>query len=141
MASGQARFVLEASPPTVDIRDVADAAVLAENYGRAGERYIIANEYISNRDFYAIATGKKPPRVIPKAVAYPIAWTAEAIFKLMGKKHYLLSTDAVYLSDAFGEMDITKARKELYWNPRPVKETVEDAVAWFASRALSPSSP
>ena len=142
VASGKVGFVLEGSAPTVDIRDVAEAAVLAEKYGRSGERYIIANEYISNRDFYAIAAkaaGNKPPRVIPKAVAYPIAWTAETVFKLIGKKDYLLSTDAVYLSDAFGEMDITKAREELHWNPRPVKETVEDAVAWFASREPSTS--
>ena len=137
VASGKVGFGLEGSAPTVDIRDVAEAAVLAEKHGRTGERYIIANDYISNRDFYALAAkanGTKPPKIIPRAVAYPIAWLTERIFKLMGKKDYLVSTDAVYLSDAFGPMDNSKARRDLHWEPRPVEETVRDAVAWFAGK-------
>lgn len=137
VASGKVKYVLEAGAPTVDIRDVAEAALLAERYGQPGERYIIANEYISNKDFYAIATeacGNKPPRVIPHNLAYGVAWVAESILKLLRRKDYLLSTDAVFLSDIFKEMDNSKARKELHWNPRPVQETIRDAVAWFAER-------
>ena len=32
-------------------------------------------------------------------------------------------------------MDNSKARRELHWNPRPVSETVRDAVAWYARNA------
>jgi dihydroflavonol-4-reductase len=136
-ANGEMTVAVDASQPTVDIRDVAESALLAEQFGRPGERYIIANEYISNREFYALATaerGNSPPRILPRWLAWTIAWLAERYFKLIGRKDYLLSTDAVFLSNAFKELDNSKARRELQWSPRPLKETVRDAVAWFTER-------
>lgn len=135
VASGKVRFAINAGAPTVDIRDVAFAAQHAESLGRTGERYIIANDFISNRDFYNMAAkvgGKKPVYIIPRSVAYGIAWLAESLLKLFHKKDYLISTDAVYLSNVFQEMDNSKAKKELRWEPRPISETVRDAVAWYA---------
>jgi dihydroflavonol-4-reductase len=137
VSSGKMPVSWDASQPTVDIRDVAEAALLAQQYGRVGERYIIANEFVTNRDFFALAAaqrGQKPPKVIPLPVAYAIAWTAERICKLLRVKDYRLSTDAIFLSNVFREMNNCKARTELHWNPRPLTETVRDAVAWFAQR-------
>ena len=137
VASGKIGFSINAGAPTVDIRDVAEAALLAEEYGKAGERYIIANEFISNRDFYALAAaecGNKPPRIIPFSVAYSVVWIVEHLFKLLRRKDYVVSTDAVYLSNAFQKMDNSKARRELHWKPRPITETIRDSVAWFAQR-------
>jgi dihydroflavonol-4-reductase len=135
VASGKVSISMDAGAPTVDIRDVAEAAILAEEFGRSGERYIIANEFISNREFYsriAAELGHKPIKVIPLPIAHFIAVVAEGIFKLLGIKDYKLRVDAVYLSNVFQQMDISKARRELHWNPRPVAETIRDAVAWFA---------
>ncbi len=134
-ASGKAKYALDTSAPTVDIRDAAAAALLAEKHGRFGERYIIANEFISNREFYQIAAelrGNPPLKIIPVGIARVVAATAEGIFKLIGKKDYLLSKDAVFLSGAFKTMDSSKARKELHWTPRPIAETIKDAVDWYA---------
>lgn len=134
VSQGAAKATVDAGAPFVDIRDVAEAALLAERYGKNGERYIIANEFVSNRDFCAMAAeegGSEPPRVIPYGVAYGIAWIAEAIFKLLRRKDYMLSTDAVYLSRVFQELDNSKARTELHWQPRPVRETIRDAVNWY----------
>ncbi len=141
-ASGKAKYALDTSAPTVDIRDAAAAALLAEKHGRSGERYIIANEFISNREFYRIAAelrGNPPLKIIPVRVARVIAATAEGIFKIIGKKDYLLSKDAVFLSGAFKTMDSSKARRELHWTPRPIAETIKDAVDWYAQRAENKS--
>jgi dihydroflavonol-4-reductase len=137
-ARGAMKAALDAGAPTVDIRDAAEAALLAETRGRVGERYIIANEFISNRDFYTLATrerGNPPPKLIPLRTAYAIAWVAERVLKLLGRKDFLISTDAVFLSNVFQQMDNGKARRELGWNPRPIAETVHDAVAWYAANA------
>jgi len=135
VAFGKAKAALDVGAPMVDIRDVAEAALLAEVYGRNGERYIIANEFVRNRELYGLAAaagGVPPIKFIPLWLAWAIAWPVERIFKLLGRKDYLLSTDAVFLSDVFREMDNSKARRELHWQPRPVAETVRDAVAWYS---------
>ncbi len=138
--SGEVPFTVDVGQPTVDIRDAAGAALLAEQYGRTGERYIIANEFVRNREFFSMAAaecGNKPPRVIPLWVAATIATITEGIMKLLRRKDYLISRDAVFLSNVFQEMDNSKARRELHWNPRPLKETVRDTIAWFAEREKS----
>lgn len=137
VASGKMPVGIDVGQPTVDIRDAAEAALLAEERGRVGERYIIANEYVRNRDLYAMATavlGNKPPRFLSYRTAYAIAWCVERVFKLLRKKDYLVSTKAMYLSDVFREMDHGKATRELGWQPRPLSETVRHAVEWFAAR-------
>lgn len=133
--SGKATRAMDTSAPMVDIRDVAAAAISAETNGHIGERYIIANEYISNRDLYGLATtwgGREALRFIPHGVAVAVASVAEVFIKLFGIKDSMLSKDAVFLSGAFKEMDNGKARRELNWNPRPVVETVSDALDWYA---------
>lgn len=138
VGSGKVNRVMDTSAPMVDIRDVAEAAVLAEKNGRSGERYIIANECISNRDFFGMATqwgGHKAPRIISHRVAGLVASVAEVFIKLFGIKDSMLSKDAVFLSNAFKELDNGKARRELNWNPRPVRETVNDALDWYAQQS------
>jgi dihydroflavonol-4-reductase len=135
VASGELTVGMDVSQPTVDIRDVAEAALLAETKGRIGDRYIIANEFVSNREFFALAvacTGKPMPKFIPYKLGYAIAWITEKVMKLLRRTDYVVSTDAMYLSNVFRELDSGKARRELGWMPRPLSETVKDAVDWFA---------
>ena len=137
VASGKQTAAIDVGQPTVDIRDVAEAALLAEVHGLAGERYIIANEFVSNRDFFAMAvalTGKPSPKIVPYKLAYALAWVTERAMKLLGRKDQMISTDGLYLAQVFREMDHSKAHRELGWNPRPLRETVRDAVDWFAAR-------
>ncbi len=137
VGSGKMKYVMDTSAPTVDIRDAAEAALLAEKHGRVGERYIIANAYVSNKELYGLAAahcGNPPPSTIPFPVAYASAWVIERIFKLLRRRDYLVRTDAVYLSNVFAELDSSKARRELHWNPRPIAETVRDAMGWYAQR-------
>lgn len=138
VACGRVRFALNAGAPTVDIRDAAQAALLAEKHGNVGERYIIANEFINNRDFYSLAAeegGHKPIRVVPLWLGYGLAWVIERVLKLCRKKDFLIRTDAVFLSNVFQKLDNSRARNQLHWQPRPIKETVRDAVAWYGGDA------
>ena len=52
--------------------------------------------------------------------------------RLRGKRDYMARADAVFMANAFREMDSGKARRELDWQPRPIAETIRDAVAWYA---------
>ena len=78
----------------------------------------------------AAALGDRPPpRIIPYRAAFAFARAAETFLKLIRRKDFMVSTDAVYLSSVFRELDSGMARRELGWNPRPVEQTVRDAVA------------
>lgn len=136
-SQGRTKVVWEAAQPIVDIRDAAEALLLAEKHGRVGERYIISNDYVSYRNFFALIAAQKghaPPMVLPLSVAYAAAWLGEGLLKLLRRKDYFVSTDAVFLSIAFREMDSSKARRELQWSPRPTIETIRDSIAWFSER-------
>ena len=137
IASGEAKVAVDVGQPTVDIRDVAEAALAAETRGRPGDRYIIANEFVRARDFCALAVvyrGTVMPRLIPYRVAYGIAWVIERAAKLMRHRDQIITTDAIYLSNVFRELDSGKARRDLGWTPRPFNETFRDAVDWFGAR-------
>jgi dihydroflavonol-4-reductase len=136
VAQGKAKVALDVAQPTVDIRDVAEAALAAETRGRTGERYIIANEFIGARAFHALAIAGRDqatPMLIPYRTAYAIAWGVERVMKLLRRKDYVVSTDAIFLSNVFRGMDSSKARRELGWRPRPISKTVRDAVNWFVA--------
>lgn len=142
VASGAMRFMWNAAQPTVDIRDAARAMLLAEQRGRVGERYIIANEYLSYAQLFGLVAregGQPLPIVLPLALAYASAGLGERVLRLLGRKDYLVRADAVFLSIAFGELDSSKARRELGWQPRPMVETVRDAITWFRARTESAS--
>lgn len=137
VANGKMRILWNAAQPTVDIRDAARAMLLAEKHGRIGERYIIANEFLSYQDLFGLAAaegGQPRPIVFPLSMASASVGIGERILKLLRRKDYLVRSDAVFLSIAFGELDSSKARRELHWKPRPMAETVRDSVAWFRER-------
>ena len=137
VACGKVRVAIDVSQPTVDIRDVAEAALLAEIHGRVGERYIIANEYVSNRKLFGMAvacTGKPAPRFVPYRIAHLLASIAGTLGKMLGRRDQVLTGEAIFLANVFGELDNGKARRELGWRPRPVNRTVADTVAWFGHR-------
>ena len=62
---------------------------------------------------------------------------AERIMRLLCRKDYLISTDAVYLSNVFREMDNGKARRDLNWKPRQLEATVADTMRWYSAKAAA----
>jgi dihydroflavonol-4-reductase len=135
-ASGKLSRALDCSAPTVDIRDAAQAALLAERYGRVGERYIVANEFASQQKLYSLAAtrlGQKPPRKMGLKLVYAMAAINEILAGLTGRKDYKLRRDSIFLSEVFGPLDNSKIVTELGWHPRPIEESVHDAVAWFST--------
>ena len=120
--------------PVVDIRDAAQAMILASEKGRSGERYIVAGEHANQIQLFqwaAEAAGvEAPKRKLSIPVIHTIALVAQSVLKLVGKRTSL-NTESVLLSHVFNEMNCQKAKDELGWQPRPIRESIRDAVDFY----------
>jgi len=80
------------------------------------------------------------PQVEPFAAAgNPAAEAVGAAARRPDLPDFMVSTDAVLLSNVLQAPDNAKARREPGWNPRPLRETVRDTVEWFAQNGSEPA--
>ncbi len=122
----------------IDVKDVAEGCYLAATKGIDGERYILANEQcLSIKDTTKIAQALFPeiniklPIAVPKSILYTIAWFMEIGGKISGKAPLLSVKDISMFSGLQQNFDITKARKELGFNPRNPELAVKDAMQYL----------
>ncbi len=122
----------------IDVKDVAEGCYLAATKGSDGERYILANERcISIKDTTKIAQTLFPelkiklPVAVPKVMLYAIAWCMESASKLNGKAPLLSIKDISMFSGLQQNFDISKARKELGFNPKPPELAVREAMEYM----------
>lgn len=124
----------------IDVRDAAQAMIVAARRGRAGGRYLLGGENVSFRELGAIVgrlTGRPIRHVaLPRWAMSCIAGVAEVGGTLTGAAPAL--TRAL-VHDAYGRFawyDVSRARTELDLTPRPVEDTVRDAAAFFAAAGV-----
>jgi dihydroflavonol-4-reductase len=122
----------------IDVKDVAEGCYLAATKGIDGERYILANEQcLSIKDTTKIAQTLFPelniklPIAVPKSILYTIAWFMEIGGKISGKAPLLSVKDISMFSGLQQNFDISKARKELGFNPRKPELVVKDAMQYL----------
>lgn len=125
----------------VDVMDVAEGCYLAATKGKDGERYILANEKCTSiRETTKIARKLFPekniklPVAVPKPLLYAIAWFMELGSKMTGKAPLLSVKDVAMFSGLQQDFDISKARMELGFNPKPSEETIKQAMLYLDTR-------
>ncbi len=119
----------------VDVRDVVEGAIRAEQHAPAGARYILSGHWVSVPELAAIvelATRVPAPRLVcPLWLAAACTPFTAGLARLTGKRP--LYTGAAIKALA-GNRNIShaKATRELGYNPRPFTETILDTLKWFA---------
>ncbi len=126
----------------VDVKDVAEGCYLASTKGIDGERYILANETCTSiKETTKIAQALFPelriklPAALPKPVLYAIAWMMELGSKFSGKAPLLSVKDIAMFSGLKQDFDISKARKELGFNPKSSEQAVKEAMLYLRTKA------
>jgi dihydroflavonol-4-reductase len=118
----------------VHVDDVALGHLLAAESGRIGRRYILGGENLSLAEILAeIAqlTGRRRPALkIPFAALLPIAAGAEAIARFTGREPFA-TMDGVRMSKKKMFFSSARAVEELGYAPRPARQAIADAIAWF----------
>jgi dihydroflavonol-4-reductase len=138
-AAGKVPAFIDTGLNIVHVDDVAEGHALALEKGRIGERYILGGENMLLRDLLALVAnvaGRRPPTIqLPEAVVWPAAAAMEWIAHLTGippmmtRDHLKMARKKMFYSSA-------KATAELGYHPRPVRQAVEDAVAWFKAHGM-----
>jgi dihydroflavonol-4-reductase len=120
----------------VHVDDVAAGQLLAAECGEVGERYILGGENMSLADILGVVArlvGRRPPSLrIPYAVVLPIAAGAELMARVTGREPFT-TLDGVRMSRKKMYFSSAKAMRELGYAPRPAREAIADAIAWFGS--------
>ncbi|MEO3756955.1 NAD-dependent epimerase/dehydratase family protein [Mycobacterium sp. B14F4] len=134
-AHGKLPFYIDGyEAEVVGIEDAARAMVLAGQRGRAGERYIVSERWMSTREVHEIgcaAVGGDPPRRrIPiramSAISYPNSWLA----RLRGRDTKLTPMN-IRLMHIMTPLDHSKAVRELGWDPAPTPDAIAAAARFF----------
>jgi dihydroflavonol-4-reductase len=117
----------------VDVRDVAAGHLAAASSGEVGQRLLLAGHNLTVGDFLrhlATASGRPAPRLrLPYSVA--LGWSgAEHLWAALGGGPPRSSITGVRLCRRSLAFDGSRTWTQLGHQPRPLAETVADAVAW-----------
>lgn len=133
-ARGQMPAFVDTGLNIVHVDDVAEGHLAAAEKGRIGERYILGGENMSLAEILAEvsrAVGRRPPRLrVPHGVLFPVALGAELAARFTGREP-LITLDGVRMSRKKMYFSSEKASLELGYRPRPARNAIIDAVAWF----------
>jgi dihydroflavonol-4-reductase len=132
---GQRSAYLDAELNLIDVRDVAAGLVAAMDRGRPGVRYLLGAENWSIRslfEYLAGLTGWPRPRWrVPYPVALAAAYVSEFVADVFTGTPPAASVTGVKLTRRRMHFDPSRSLAELGLTPRPVRDSLAEAVAWF----------
>lgn len=134
MANGKLPALVAGGFDWVDVRDVVQGAMRAEERAPTGAKYILSGHRLSVRDVAALVetiTGVPVPGfVCPMWLARVGAPFINAFDRLAGRRPLYTSVSLQTLRDN-REISHQKATEELGYHPRPFEETLTDTLRWF----------
>ncbi len=130
-------------PTTLNLVDARDAALghwLAATRGEPGQRYILGAHDVQMGDLLALLERHSgvamPRRRVPYALAYSVAAVQEFIADRVTGKPPSAPLTGVRLAGVRVEFDNRRTRARLGWSPRPLDQTIVDAIADYRARGL-----
>jgi dihydroflavonol-4-reductase len=132
---GGRREYLDAELNLIDARDVAEGMVRAIQRGRPGRRYLLGHENLSIKEVFALLarlTGLRlPSRRVPYPVALAAAYVSEFVADNFTHRCPAATITGVKLTRRVMHFDARRSLDELGLCPRPVAQSLADAVAWY----------
>ncbi len=133
--AGKAPGIPQGGFNAVPVDAVARGHILAEKHGQIGQRYILGGENLSYRRFFALIAelaGVKTPRwTLPYPLLLGLGSVAEWFAEHVTRREPIATRKTVEYTHNHLYYDISKARRELGYAPRPTRAALADAIAWF----------
>lgn len=118
----------------IGVEDCAAGHLLVAEKGKNGERYLLGAENLTLKellDMLADITGLPAPAFkIPHGVALGVAYIETMFSRLLGKEPGI-PVEGVRIARHRMFVDCGRSKKELGFEPGPVKEALERAVRWY----------
>ena len=119
----------------LDVRDFAAGAVLAAERGASGRRYLLSGENVMANQFLEQAAASRAGASAPRftAAAVPPAPGRRRLegVSALRRRPPPVTRSVLQIVDRYAWYDTTRARTELGWSPRPLRQTLEDTIRWL----------
>ncbi|MGF1457192.1 MAG: NAD-dependent epimerase/dehydratase family protein [Alphaproteobacteria bacterium] len=134
LVNGQIPAYLDCVHNLVDVRDLAQGMIAARDKGRPGERYLLGGQNISMADLLDVLRDMTG-RTMPSARApYPLALMAGAMAEFLAdmvtRRPPRAPLTGVRLAGRRIHFDSAKARTDLGFTVRPMRESLREALIW-----------
>lgn len=135
----QIKVWIEGAYDFVDVRDVAQGHIAAAYKGRTGETYILSGEHITVQEMFTelekLIGIKKPQYKMPYWMLKMSLIVTPMFYKLTKRKP-LFTRYSISTLRSNAEVTSAKAKNQLGFQSRPVRESMRDHVAWLRKQGL-----
>lgn len=139
LVRGNLNSLMKGNGNFADVRDIADAMIQAGETGKVGERYILSAHPATWEEIVAIIeeiTGQPgPERYISPSTLKMILPLIRIGSKLTGKKPPV-TREMINASLVPANVSWKKAKDELDFSPRPLKDSFSDCLGWFQKNGM-----
>ncbi len=119
----------------VDVEDVAEAHVLAQESGAVGEGYVLGNTNLTLKQFLDLLsrlTGQKPPRwKLPYTPVLCLAYMNQGLARLAGGRPPAIPLDGVRMARRYMFFDCSKATQKLGMAQTSIDRAAIKAIDWY----------
>ena len=134
MANGRLPALLTGGYDWVDVRDVVDGAIQAEERAPTGARYLLSGHWVSLCDVASIVaqiTGVSAPRFVCPIWLGRITAPIVTVYDRLTSRRPLYTSASVKALRSNRNISHEKASRDLDYYPRPFRETIVDTLRWF----------
>jgi dihydroflavonol-4-reductase len=134
LANGRLPALVSGGFDWVDVRDVVQGAMRAEEKAPVGAKYILSGHWLSLRQLAKMTeqiTGVKAPGSVCPMWLAQISAPFITVFDLLARRRPLYTRISLQALRGYRQISRRKASRELDYHPRPFWETLVDTLKWF----------
>jgi dihydroflavonol-4-reductase len=134
MAQGKLPALVTGGFDWVDVRDVVEGAMRAEEKAPTGAKYLLSGHWVSLCDIASMVaeiTGSNSPRFVCPLWLARIGVPVFAAVSHLNGKQPLYTSVSLRAVRSNRHISHERATRELGYQPRPFRETLMDTLKWF----------
>jgi dihydroflavonol-4-reductase len=134
LANGRLPALVSGGFDWVDVRDVVGGAMRAEGTAATGAKYLLSGHWLSLRQVAKMTeqlTGVKAPGSVCPMWLARVGAPFITAFDLLARRRPLYTSVSLQALRGHRHISHQRAARELYYQPRPFRETLIDTLKWF----------